>query len=70
MKDQVAARMLTILVDHNIEGQARRLWGMILAEGWLALMPMRMVTLATAGLAGDATTRRIANNVPLAWWKS
>lgn len=46
MEDQVAARMLTILVDHNIEGQARRVWGTILAEGWLELMPMRLVTLA------------------------
>jgi hypothetical protein len=59
MEDQVAARMLTILVDHNIEGQARRLWGMILAEGWLDPMPMRMVTLATAGLASDTNDRDV-----------
>jgi hypothetical protein len=59
MEDQVTARMLTILVDHNIEGQARRLWGMLFAEGWLDLMPMRMVTLATAGLASDTSDRDV-----------
>jgi hypothetical protein len=59
MEDQVAAGMLSILVDHNIEGQSRRLWSTILAEGWLDLMPMRMVTLAAVGLTGDTNDRDV-----------
>lgn len=51
--------MLTILVDHNIEGQARRLWGTMLAEGWLDLMPMRIVTLAAVGLSDDTSDRDV-----------
>jgi hypothetical protein len=49
--------MLTILVDYNIEGQARRLWDTILTEGWPDLIPMRMVTLAVVGLNGNTTDR-------------
>ncbi len=51
--------MLIILVDHNIEGQARRLWGTMLHEGWLDLIPIRIVTLAAVGLPQDTSDRDV-----------
>lgn len=36
--------MLTILVDHNIEGYAVTLTGVLASEGWLELLPIRIVT--------------------------
>jgi hypothetical protein len=41
--------MITVLADHNIEGQALLLQGYLAAEGWLALLPVRFVTLAHVG---------------------
>lgn len=51
--------MLTILVDHNIEGQAVLLWGTLSATGWLELLPLRLVTLAQVGLPYDSSDREI-----------
>jgi hypothetical protein len=41
---------MTILVDHNMKGQAILLWGTLATEGWLALLPLRLVTFADVGL--------------------
>ena len=41
---------MTILVDHNLKGQALLLWGTLAAEGWLALLPLRLVTFEDVGL--------------------
>lgn len=51
--------MITILVDHNIEGQAIILWGAISAEGWLELLPLRLVTFAQVGLPPDSSDREV-----------
>jgi hypothetical protein len=51
--------MLTILVDHNIEGQAILLWGTLTASGWLELLPLRLVTLAQVGLPYDSSDREM-----------
>ena len=51
--------MLTILVDHNIEGQAVLLWGTLTATGWLELLPLRLVTLAQIGLPYDSSDREM-----------
>jgi hypothetical protein len=51
--------MLTILVDHNIEGQAMLLWGTLTATGWLELLPLRLVTLAQVGLPYDSSDREM-----------
>jgi len=40
MESQAGPDIITILVDHNIEGQALMLWVSFVAEGWLALMPI------------------------------
>jgi hypothetical protein len=50
---------LTILVDHNIEGQAVLLWGTLTASGWLELLPLRLVTLAQVGLPYDSSDRKM-----------
>ena len=49
--------MITLLIDHNIEGQAIMLWGTLGAEGWPELLLMRMVTFAEAGLSDDSSDR-------------
>jgi hypothetical protein len=51
--------MLTILVDHNIEGQAMLLVGTLSTEGWLDLVPLRMMTFAQAGLPSDSSDREV-----------
>jgi hypothetical protein len=54
---------MTVLVDHNMEGQAVLIWGNLAAEGWLELLPLRLVTLADIGLplhSDDRTVWRYA----------
>lgn len=51
--------MITLLADHNIEGQALMLWGTLGAEGWLELFPMRLVRFAEVNLAYDSTDRAV-----------
>lgn len=49
--------MTTILVDCNMEGQARLLWSTIADEGWLELAPLRLVTFADVGLPANSPDR-------------
>ena len=49
--------MTTVLVDHNMEGQAVLLWGTLAAEGWLELVPLRLVTFAEVGLSLESNDR-------------
>ena len=51
--------MITILVDHNLEGQATWLLGTLASQGWLDLVPLHMITLREAGLALDSSDRWI-----------
>jgi hypothetical protein len=51
--------VITILVDHDIEGQALTLWGTLTAEGWLTLLPLQLVTFAQIGLPVDSSDRTI-----------
>ena len=51
--------MTTVLVDHNVEGQAVLLWGTLAAEGWLELVPLRLVTFAEIGLSLDSSDRTV-----------
>src|SRR5712692_1726412 len=44
---------MTLLVDHNMKGQAILLWGTLAAAGWLDLLPMRLVTFEDVGLPVD-----------------
>lgn len=49
--------MITILVDHNMEGHALLLFGALAADGWLELLPTRLVTFHEVGLAFDSSDR-------------
>lgn len=51
--------MSTILVDHDIEGQALILWGALAAEGWLEFCPLDVVTFVHAGLPVDSSDRTV-----------
>lgn len=51
--------MTTILVDHDIEGQAALLWQTLQDQGWPALFPLSFVTLADVGLSEDSTDREV-----------
>jgi hypothetical protein len=50
--------MITILADHNIEGHAVTLLGILAKAGWLDLVPLRMVTFADVGLAYTSNDRQ------------
>lgn len=49
--------MITLLVDHNIEGQAVMLSGTFNSEGWTELFPVRFVTFEEVGLSVDSNDR-------------
>jgi hypothetical protein len=51
--------MITILVDHNIEGQAIMLWGLMSTIGWLELLPLHLVTFAQVGLSAESSDREV-----------
>ncbi len=51
--------MISLLVDHNIEGQAALLWSTLSSEGWLDHTPMRLVRLADVNLSPASSDREI-----------
>ena len=51
--------MISVLVDHNMEGQAILLWGALAAEGWLDLVPLRLMTFGDVGLPFDSDDRTV-----------
>jgi hypothetical protein len=51
--------VITLLADHNIEGQALLLWGTLGAAGWLELVPLRLVHFGEVGLSYDSTDRDV-----------
>jgi hypothetical protein len=51
--------MIRVLVDHNMEGHAILLWGVLAAEGWLDLVPLRLMTFSAVGLPFDSDDRTV-----------
>jgi hypothetical protein len=51
--------MSAVLVDHNMEGQAVLLWGVLAAAGWLDLVPLRLMTFSDVGLPIDSDDRTV-----------
>lgn len=51
--------MITILIDHNIEGQGDMLSGAYHSEGWAELVPVRFVRFRDVGLAFDSDDRAV-----------
>ena len=57
--------MITILVDHNVEGQAMLLLGALGTAGWLQLHPLQFITFPQAELiycSSDREVWRFAQN--------
>jgi hypothetical protein len=50
---------LTLLADHDVEGQVILLWGTLAAEGWLSLLPLQLVTFKDVGLPYDSHDRAV-----------
>jgi hypothetical protein len=50
---------MTILVDHNLKGQALLLWGTLAAHGWFLLLPLRLLTFEDAGLPVNSSDREV-----------
>jgi Domain of unknown function (DUF5615) len=50
---------MIFLLDLHLEGQSRLILGTLAADGWLDLLPIRLVTLAEAGLPHDSSDRTI-----------
>lgn len=59
--------MITVLVDHNMEGHAILLWGTLAAEGWLDLVPLRLMTFGEVGLPFDSDDRTVWRFVQAQW---
>jgi len=51
--------MISVLVDHNMEGQAILLWGVLAAEGWLDLVSLKLITFGEVGLPLDSDDRTV-----------
>jgi len=49
--------VITVLSDHNMEGQAMMLWGTLVTEGWLDLYPLKIVTFTQVDLPKDSSDR-------------
>ena len=60
--------MITILVDHNVEGQAMLLLGALGTAGWLELHPLRFMTFAQAALTYQSSDREVWRFVQAKGW--
>lgn len=49
--------MITILADHNLEGDAALLWENVTRDGWAALVPMQLFFFADVGLPHNSDDR-------------
>lgn len=58
-KSQAKTRVITILADHDIEGQAAMLWRLLGTNGWLELLPLRLVMFGQVGLPDDSSDREV-----------
>lgn len=51
--------MITILTDHDIEGYAFSIMGVLGAEGWLEMVDLRLTTFTQAGLPFNSSDRTV-----------
>lgn len=51
--------MITILADHDIEGYAYSIMGVLAAEGWLEIVELKLATFAETGLPFDSSDRTV-----------
>ena len=50
---------MQILVDHDIEGQAELLWGIIAKQGWLEIIDFELLTFADVRLSVNSSDREV-----------
>ncbi len=50
---------MTVLIDHNIEWQAKLLWNTLRSEGWLELYPLDMVMFEDVNLPVNSNDREV-----------
>lgn len=50
---------MTVLVDHDLEGYGKRIWGVLTSEGWVELLSLQMTTFTDEGLAINSTDRLV-----------
>ncbi|GAB4214025.1 MAG: hypothetical protein OHK0022_51940 [Roseiflexaceae bacterium] len=50
---------MTVLADHNMEGHTILIWGTLATNGWLDLVPLRLLTFADVGLPFDSDDRTV-----------
>ena len=51
--------MIRFLADHDIEGQASLIWGVLAARGWLTLLPLKLSTFTEVGLPINSSDRKV-----------
>jgi hypothetical protein len=51
--------VITVLVDHNIEGQADLLKSALVYEGWIELAVLRIVTFAELSLSFETSDQKV-----------
>jgi hypothetical protein len=51
--------MITVLIDHNIEGHALRVWEAFQAQGWSDVISLNMLTFDAVDLAFDSSDRDV-----------
>jgi len=51
--------LITVLVDHNIEGQGALLERALMSEGWVGLAVVQIITFADVDLPVDTTDRAV-----------
>jgi hypothetical protein len=50
---------VTLLADHNIEGQSMLLLGTLATQGWLEIVPIRIVSFRSVGLLPNSNDRAV-----------
>lgn len=50
---------MTLLADHNLEGHAAWFLGSIAREGWLTVLPIRLMTFTEVGLRPESSDRLV-----------
>jgi len=59
MENGDGERHITILIDHNMEGQAILLWETLAKAGWTALFRMEFIMFADVGLSPASNDREV-----------
>jgi hypothetical protein len=57
MESSFISSGMTVLIDHNIEGQAALLWSTMKSESWTELYPIEMIMFGDVGLPINADDR-------------